>query len=325
MADAFVGDAATEHAGFTPVPACWICGGTERVPVNRAIFEFSEYRRQDPELARYTGATVELVRCARCGFGQPAALPSLERFFDRMYDQRWSREWMEDEFRDATKDLIFRSVLGGLAKRLPPSRRTLLDVGAHVGRLIHTAARAGWKAEGVEVNPSTSAYAVEATGLTVHRAGLRDLAGEGRQFDAVTMVDVLEHIPEPVGALRTAARLLADDGWMAVKVPEGRNQLRKELIRGRVRRGYRPTVADNLVHVNHFTAGSLRRAMEQAGLVDVTVGSAAPVLPPHSAGAARRAIGSVLPMAFWTISRALPGGEKSPLALNLIAFGRRAD
>jgi hypothetical protein len=77
--------------------------------------------------------------------------------------------------------------------------------------------------------------------------------------------------------------------------------------------------------VNHFTAGSLRRAMEQAGLAEVTVGSAAPVLPPHSAGAARRVIGSALPMAFWTISRALPGGEESPLALNLIAFGRRAE
>ncbi|HSU15209.1 class I SAM-dependent methyltransferase [Longimicrobium sp.] len=323
MADATAGEAATAHAGFTPVPACWICGGTELRPVNRAIFEFGEYRRQDPELARYTGATVDLVRCARCGFGQPAALPSLERFFDRMYDQRWSREWMADEFRDATKDLIFRSVLGGLAKRLPPARRTLLDVGAHVGRLIHVASKAGWTVEGVEVNPSTSAYAVEATGLTVHRAGLRDLADEGRRFDAVTMVDVLEHIPEPVGALKAAVKLLAPGGWIAVKVPEGRNQLRKELIRGRVRPGYRPTVADNLVHVNHFTAESLRRGMEQAGLESVTVGSAAPVLPPHSAGAARRIAGSVLPMAFWTISRTLPGGVRSPLALNLIAFGRQ--
>jgi SAM-dependent methyltransferase len=214
--------AETEHAGFIPVPACWVCGGTELRPVHRAIFELSEYRRQDPELARYTGATVELVRCAGCGFAQPAALPALDRFFERMYDQRWSPEWVEDEFRDGTKDLIFRTVLGGLAKRLPPPRRRLLDVGAHVGRLIHCAARAGWAPEGVEVNERTASYAARATGVPVHRAGLLDLAGKGRRFDAVTMVDVLEHIPEPVGALQTAAGLLAPGGWMALKVPVGR-------------------------------------------------------------------------------------------------------
>ena len=63
------------HAGFTPTGACWICGGRELLPVARAIFELSAYAEQDPELARYTGATVELVRCRDCGFGQPAALP----------------------------------------------------------------------------------------------------------------------------------------------------------------------------------------------------------------------------------------------------------
>jgi hypothetical protein len=312
-------DAAAAHAGFAPVAACWVCGGTELRSVHRAIFEFEEYRRQDPALARYTGATVDLVRCARCGFGQPAAMPRLERFFERMYDQRWSREWMAAEFTGGAKDLIFRHVLRGLERRLPRERRTLLDVGAHVGRLIHLASARGWTAEGVEVNPRTSAYAREATGLDVHSLGLRDLRDGGRRYGAVTMIDVLEHIPEPVGALRAAAGLLEADGWMAVK---GRNQLRKEMLRGRLRPSYRPTVADNLVHVNHFTAGSLRRAMESAGLADVVVRAAPPETPPRPAGTVRRLAKSAGPMAVWTAARALPA--TSPLALHLLAYGRRA-
>lgn len=308
------------HAGFTPTGACWICGATAMKPVNRAIFEFSMYAGQDPELARYTGASVELVRCRRCGFAQPAALPSLPDYFGRMYDQRWSDEWMEAEFHDGTKDLIFHEVVARLSRRVPPARRTLLDLGAHVGRLIQIAARAGWRAEGVELNPRTSAYAEKATGLPVHRADLRDLVAEGRRYAAVTLIDVLEHIPQPVEALRGVKGVLEPGGWIAVKVPHGPNQLLKERIRGRVVRGYRPTVADNLVHVSHFTAGSLRMALERAGYADVSVTTAAPVLPPpEQAGRA----GAVAVRRGMTVAaRLLPGGTRTPLAMNLQAYAR---
>lgn len=309
------------HAGFTPTGACWICGGRALSPVARAIFEFSAYAEQDPELARYTGATVDLVRCGACGFGQPAALPSLPDYFGRMYDQRWSDEWMEAEFREGTKDLIFREVLRGLARRVPRDRRTLLDLGAHVGRLIQLASEAEWKAEGVELNPRTSAYAARATGLPVHRADLRDLVAEGRRYGAVTLVDVLEHIAEPVGALEGVRRALEPGGWVSVKVPHGPNQLMKERLRGRLFRGYRPTVADNLVHVSHFTPGALRTALERAGFVDVSVAAAAPVLPPEGGGAGRAARVAFL-RGTTAAARALPWGAHSPLAMNLQAYAR---
>ena len=311
-------------AGFDPVEACWICGGRRLRPVATAIFEFSAYAQQDPELHRaLTGATVDLLRCAECGFGQPAGLPSLPDYFGRMYDQRWSAEWMEGEFRDGTKDLIFHEVLRGLERRVPASERTLLDLGAHVGRLIHLAAQAGWRAEGIELNPRTSAYAERVTGLPVHRADLRDLEAQGRRYGAVTLVDVLEHIADPVDALRAVHRVIAPGGWIAVKVPHGPNQLMKERIRGRVFRGYRPTVADNLVHVSHFTPRALRMALEQAGFTEIDIRPAVPVVPPEAPG-----LGRVARVAFLrgtsAAAAALPWGARSPLAMNLQAYGRRA-
>ena len=308
------------HAGFTPVSACWVCGGRDLRPVHTATFELSEYGRQDPELARYTGAGVEVVRCAACGFGQPAALPALPDYFGRMYDQRWSAEWMEREYTSGYKDLIFRSVLAGLERRVPSHARTLLDLGAHVGRLMKLAAERGWAAEGVELNPSTAAYAAAATGLPVHRMDARALAGEGRRYGAVTLVDVLEHIPEPVAMLEAARAVIAPGGWIAVKVPHGREQLRKEALRARLRPGYRATVADNLVHVNHFGPRSLRLALERAGFAEVSVAVAAPETipapgaPAAAANAARRAV--------WHLGRLLPGGVHTPLSLHLLAYAR---
>jgi SAM-dependent methyltransferase len=319
---AHTADAARPTAPFVEVSACWVCGGRELRPVHRAIFELSEYRRQDPELAAYTGATVDVVRCAACGFGQPASLPALEGYFDRMYDQRWSAEWIEREFTLGYKDLIFRTVLRDLARRVPVAERTLLDLGAHVGRLIHLAAADGWRAEGVELNPATSAYAAKATGLPVHGADARALADDGRRYGALTMIDVLEHIPGPVRMLETARTLLKPGGWIAVKVPHGANQLRKEELRARLRPGYRPTIADNLVHVNHFTPGSLALALARAGFADVTVGVAAPETIPPEVPAPKRLAANAVRLAAYRLARLVPGGVRSPLALHLQAYAR---
>jgi hypothetical protein len=126
---------------------------------------------------------------------------------------------------------------------------------------------------------------------------------------------VLEHLPEPRVVLEALTPLVARGGWMAVKVPCGPNQLRKERIRSALGRARRVSVADNLVHVNHFSPRALRLALERAGLTDVEVGVGAPEMP--GAGPARAAR-----LALYHAARAT-GGARSPLAFNLQAFARR--
>jgi hypothetical protein len=104
-----------------------------------------------------------------------------------------------------------------------------------------------------------------------------------------------------------------------VKVPHGRVQLRKEALRARLRPGYRATVADNLVHVNHFGVRSLALALERAGFGDVRVEIAAPEVAP-----AGGALSKAVRLAAWRLGRILPRGVESPLSLHLQAFARRA-
>ena len=306
---------------FSPLVRCWVCDADALARVHDARFHFPEYADQDPELAAYTGESVAIQRCRRCGFAQPSAMPLLPRYFDRMYDQHWSPDWVAAEHVADYKDYIFRQILAFLSSHVPSRPRRLLDVGAHAGRFLWMAQAAGWAAEGLELNPRTAAFAKQATGVPVHMVNVHDFEANGRQFQAVTLTDVLEHVPDPLPILRRVRELLGPGGWIAVKVPNAPSQRLKETLRGALQPRYRPRIADNLVHVNHFSAGSLRLALERAGFSRIVLTVGAPELPPGAgtnAALARRAR-----LLAFHAARALPMGERSPLAFNLQAYAQR--
>jgi SAM-dependent methyltransferase len=307
-------------AAFLDVDRCWVCEGTRRTPVHEASFDLSEYATQDPQLAGYSGASVTIVRCAECGFAQPSQVPALPHYFDRMYDQRWSEDWIVHEHRAEYKDLIFADILDALTARLAPGRRRLLDVGAHAGRFVTLARQRGWHAEGLELNPKTAAFASAASGAPVHQGNMHTFTLVDRAYDAITLTDVLEHVPEPRLILQKAHRLLSAGGWIAVKVPNAPAQRIKERTRALLRPGYRPSLADNLVHVNHFSPASLRLALERERYSGVAVYAGAPELADNGTTSS---LDRMVRLAAFRSVRALPGGIHTPLAFNLQAYGRR--
>lgn len=113
-------------------------------------------------------------------------------------------------------------------------------------------------------------------------------------------------------------------GWIAVKVPSGRNQLLKEITRSKLRKNYRVSVADNLVHINHFSPRALKLALERAGFsnIEITVGA-----PEQSANRAslfsRSALSDNLRLSVYHAARLIPGGVHTPLALNLQGYAQR--
>jgi SAM-dependent methyltransferase len=308
------------HPGFVDVGACWVCGGHALARIHDAIIDLDVYRNQHPELAQYTGETVWFRRCASCGFTQPERVPSLAGFFDRLYDQLWSPDWVQQEFESEYKDLIFRTILAGLARRKTAGRQ-LLDIGAHAGRFMHLAQAAGWEPEGIELNPRTAAFAAARTGLPVHSVNVDRLVLSGRRYGAVTLIDVLEHVPLPLALLSRIYDALEPSGWVVIKVPSGPAQRQKENMRARLRKGYRPRLADNLVHVNHFSPASLRKVLERAGLRDTWIGIGPPELPPARGGMA--VISNLARRTLYRAARLVPGGVNTPLALNLLAYARR--
>lgn len=307
---------------FLPLDNCWICGGEALVSSHEERFDLGAAAHDEDHrdvLGPYDGMPFVLNRCRDCGFMQPSRIPNHPKYFEVLYDQKWPRFWASEEFESTYKDRIFNGILDFLSRRIAEKDRTFLDVGAHVGKMVHLADRAGWRAEGIELNPRTAAFAEERTGRPIHRTDAAAMVQRGARFHAVVLTDVLEHIPNPLPLLNGLRKLMHPGGWIAVKVPHGPNQRRKEQFRHRIGTAAHARIAVNQVHVNHFNPKALRLALERVGFDEITIRVGVPEL--SSGGGLRGKISRMIRLITYGIAR-FPGGLHTPLALNLQAFAR---
>jgi len=115
--------------------------------------------------------------------------------------------------------LTFRRRLRLMAK-FQSDRGRLLDVGCSVGTLMSVAREMDWEVEGLEPNPKAAKLARK-HGFLVHEGFLtqeqvRELPGE---YHCVVMSDVIEHISDPLEALRLARELLGPGGLLLLSTP----------------------------------------------------------------------------------------------------------
>jgi len=95
----------------------------------------------------------------------------------------------------------------------------LLDVGCSYGYLLDYARMLGFDTYGVEVAQSPYEFCSLHLKLNVLFGTLEQASLSANTFDAVTMVNVLEHLPKPVETLREVFRVMKPGGRLAVVVP----------------------------------------------------------------------------------------------------------
>ncbi len=213
------------------------------------------------------------VRCQGCRTVYLNPMPAAEEILARYQDPTYFAGNGEGGYRDYAamhKALAphFRRRLRTLAERLP-KRGRLLDFGCADGYFLELARDDGWKIAGVEVSESQAAEVARRMSVPVSTS-LDTLPPV--LFDAVTMWEVVEHLPQPVAELRRLRERLCPGGILMLSTPNaGHWQATRMPERWA---GYRPPF-----HLVLFIAGSLRRALEDAGFADVDIRKTAP-LPP---------------------------------------------
>lgn len=206
---------------------CPACLGTE---LRRA------FRRPD----------LPFLRCRACGTVFDSAPPEADEL-RRLYDGRayYVKDGAEADVPVPDADLWgypadyladrpfveakFDEVLAHLERYVPAGR--LLDVGAGPGFLVAAARARGWDALGLDLNAWAAEHARDVVGVDVRVGGLDADSFPGELFDAITMMDVAEHVPDPDALLASAARLLRPGGVLVVLTPDAGAPLSRALGR----------------------------------------------------------------------------------------------
>ena len=114
-----------------------------------------------------------------------------------------------------------RRILANLIEREVhlPAHATILEIGCGTGHNLQMLARYG-ALEAVELDDAARALASKRLGQPVRAGKLPDLANEmDKTFDLVTLLDVLEHIPDDREALAAIVRLITPGGKLLLTVP----------------------------------------------------------------------------------------------------------
>lgn len=200
-----------------------------------------------------------LVRCRDCGFVYLNPRPRRDRllaFYPDDYVSYRAPLAAEGPLRRWERRLGLARRCGAVARRQRPGR--LLDVGCATGDFLLAMRERGWDCCGVEIQPHAARVA-RRQGLTVLTADVSELAFREGAFDAVTLWDVLEHLPAPREALARARALLRPGGLVAVTVP------RLDSVEARLFGAFWAGL-DVPRHLSVFTRASLERALDGAGL-----------------------------------------------------------
>mgnify|MGYP001559767924 FL=1 len=162
-----------------------------------------------------------IYRCARCGFQfvypPPPDTASIysEDYFRGARHGFGYVNYDEDK---VAMQAFFEAVLKAM-ERLLPARGQLLDVGAATGFFLKLARGRGWVVAGLEISGYASRLA-QRSGLPVTQGTLQSAGYPSNSFDAVVLLDVIEHLSDPAALVDQCRRILRPGGLLVINTPD---------------------------------------------------------------------------------------------------------
>ena len=199
-----------------------------------------------------------IVRCRNCGLVYTNPRPP-ERALREGYSQAVDEDYIQE---DASRGINAHMSLHVIKKFAHGG--AVLDVGCSTGYFLN-AARLDFAAHGLEPSHWAAKFARDKLNLDVREGTLEDQAFPPAHFDVVTLIDVIEHLPDPLGALKAAHRLLKPGGVLYIVTPNIRS-LSAMILRGKWW-GLRPG------HIHYFSPKTLAAMLEKSGFETLRLGS----------------------------------------------------
>lgn len=202
----------------------------------------------------------QIVKCKHCGLVYLNPRPSDEELFGLYSEDYFAEHLVEQYPRD--EEAVRRKIdsFEWMLNIVRPfkERGTILEIGCATGFFLAHARNAGWEAWGVEISEYAAQYARESLGLKVLTGTVSTVNLPKRFFDVIMMSHILEHLPDPLNALRQVGEWLKHDGILVIRVPDIGSL--DAIFYGRNWEGWRIPY-----HFYHFSPRSLRAMLRRVG------------------------------------------------------------
>ncbi|MBI1337375.1 MAG: methyltransferase domain-containing protein [Phycisphaera sp.] len=240
------------------VEGCHLCGSTGTVPIAGY-----RYLRRVTSDCRPWGAGGRLMVCGGCG---GVSHPLDRAWHDEaasvysgytIYHQSGGVEQSVFDMQTGVAATRSVSLLEYVRQRVTlPERGAWLDVGCGNGAMLRacSAVLPGWRLMGTELDGRYRQRVESIPGVEHMHAGYPWEVGSG--FDVISLVHVLEHVPQPGAMLSRLVGMLNPGGVLLVEVPDHATN------------PFDLVIVD---HCSHFTALSLCGVLDRAGMADACV------------------------------------------------------
>ena len=250
----------------------WRCGNCEIVyldprPTQAAIGRAYEayYTHQSTAHSRFSNVRESGIKALEQRFRNG----ELNRRFGYTREPALRPRWLSSLFAGVLRDEAVR--LGRHIRQLPPPlgpASQLLDVGAGNGDFLVVADTLGFRARGLEFDAQAVAVGT-ARGLRIALGAIPGTSLEANTYEHVTLNHVIEHLHDPVAALRELHTALVPGGRIWVQTPNLD-------ACGHVEFGIHWRGLEPPRHLVLFNAETLRQALSDAGFRDIELLPPAP-------------------------------------------------
>jgi SAM-dependent methyltransferase len=228
-----------------------------RCPLCGSQAQLRHYRQSFEDIPGGLIKGYDVVTCADCGLGYASGLPSPEEFTSyytgmSKYESAASSYYTTPE--DRRRCASIAALVDGIgADRDAP----VLDVGCSTGALLAAFKQIGFSdLEGLDPSPECAAIAQEEFGVSVMTGTAADVSRLSRRYGLIVLSAVLEHLPDPLQAVKAVRAILRKDGLVFVEVPD---------VEGFAAEARAPFQEFSVEHINFFSLRSRSNRMGSAG------------------------------------------------------------
>ena len=223
-----------------------------------------------PVRERFSDPPFAVVECTGCGLVFVSPRVSADRLPDVYGERYWqspeAKAYGYADYRgeEANWRRTYARRARVLDGRLSPGAR-ILDVGCAAGYFCELMRERGFDVRGVELSAPMAAEARARLGAErVHLGTIFDTPYEDASFDLVTFWDVVEHLPDPIAALREARLLLKPEGLLLIETQNVESRFARLM-------GRRWQHFKQVEHLWHFSPATAGRLLDAGGFAPVSL------------------------------------------------------